>query len=353
MEEAPRQTTHRFLLLLALVAVLLASWIILPFWKALLLAAILSSLLRQPMERLARLFRGRRSPAALVVTMGVLVALIIPLGGLGVIVVRQVVQGIQWVAEGLSSGGIHGLLERLPDPVAEAAREVAQALPEIRLRLEQLLTTGGRAAAVVGGAVAATSELLIRALLMLVALFFFLMDGQRLVAWVEANFPMRQGQLRGLLEEFRRTSRSVLVASFGTAIIQAVVAGVGYFVARAPVPVLLILLTLAAGLIPAVGGGVVVGLVGIVQIIAGHPISGVFLIGWGVAVVGLVDNFARPYLIKGGMELPGGVVFFALLGGIAAFGGIGLVVGPLIVTLIISVLKLLREDLQSSGPAAR
>ena len=65
----------------------------------------------------------------------------------------------------------------------------------------------------------------------------------------------------------------------------------------------------------------------------------------------LSDNVARPYLLKGGMELHGGLVFFALLGGLAVFGGIGLVVGPLILTFLVAVLKLYRREF--GGPAAR
>jgi predicted PurR-regulated permease PerM len=63
-----------------------------------------------------------------------------------------------------------------------------------------------------------------------------------------------------------------------------------------------------------------------------------------VAVVGISDNFARPWLLKGGMELHGGLVFFALLGGLAVFGGIGLLLGPLILTFLITVTRLYRRE---------
>jgi predicted PurR-regulated permease PerM len=61
-------------------------------------------------------------------------------------------------------------------------------------------------------------------------------------------------------------------------------------------------------------------------------------------VVSLSDNVARPYLLKGGMELHGGLVFFALLGGLAVFGGVGLIVGPLILTFLVTAMKLYRRE---------
>ena len=88
------------------------------------------------------------------------------------------------------------------------------------------------------------------------------------------------------------------------------------------------LATFVVALVPALGGTVMVVAVGLVLFATGHVLGGVFLIAWGAAVVSLIDNVARPFLLKGGMELHGGVVFFALLGGLAMFGGIGLVLGP-------------------------
>jgi predicted PurR-regulated permease PerM len=76
----------------------------------------------------------------------------------------------------------------------------------------------------------------------------------------------------------------------------------------------------------------------------GHTVGGIFLVIWGVVVVALSDNLARPWLLKGGMELHGGVVFFSLIGGLAVFGGIGLLVGPMILTFLVAVLRLYRRE---------
>jgi len=101
---------------------------------------------------------------------------------------------------------------------------------------------------------------------------------------------------------------------------------------------------IVVALIPAVGGASVVVIVGIIQLATGHPISGGILVAWGLVVVSLVDNVARPFLLKGGMELHGGVVFFSLLGGLSVFGAIGLVIGPLVVTFLLAVVKMYERE---------
>jgi predicted PurR-regulated permease PerM len=69
-----------------------------------------------------------------------------------------------------------------------------------------------------------------------------------------------------------------------------------------------------------------------------------FLAVWGIVVVGLVDNVIKPLLIKRGMEIHGGVVFFSLLGGLATFGAIGLLVGPLVVSMFLALLSIYHRD---------
>ncbi|MGC4120292.1 MAG: AI-2E family transporter [Myxococcales bacterium] len=345
MDVSP-STSHRILVGLALISIALTVWIIRPFWAALFLAAVLAGALRRPMGWLSAHLRGKRSPAALLLTLAVLFTIAVPVAGLGAVVIAELLQGIEWLRGVFASQGVEGLIQRLPDGLEKAARNLASSIPDAQAYLQRFASASGQAAAAVGGAVAATTHLLLQGAMMLIALYFFLTDGDRLVAWLDANAPLRHGQLVSLIDEFRRTATSVLWASVGTAAIQTAVAAVGYLIARAPVPIFLVLLTFVVALIPAVGGGLVVVSAGIVQLVSGHVISGVFLIVWGVFAVGLVDNFTRPYLLKGGMALHGGIVFFALLGGVAAFGGIGLIVGPLIVTFLMSVTRLYRRDLE-------
>jgi predicted PurR-regulated permease PerM len=305
------------------------------------------------MEWLARRLGARRKVAATVLTLGVLGVVLLPVTWFGAILLGQAIQGIQWLRDTLKSQGVAGLLDHLPDLVRAAADALVDRVPELQKEIGRLAgERGTQAAAAVGGVLARTGSLLFQSAMMLIAFFFFLVDGGRLVVWLDAHVPLPPGEFRELTEDFRQTSVSVLLATLGTAAVQSSIATIGYFLARAPSPLFLGLVTFFLSLIPAVGAAVVVLTVAVLLAATGHVLAGVFLAAWGLAVVGLVDNVVRPYLLKDGMELHGALVFFALLGGIAAFGAIGLVAGPIILTFLVAALKLYRKEFCEPTPPA-
>jgi predicted PurR-regulated permease PerM len=344
---------RRLLVFLVLAALALTAAIVRPFWVAFFLAAVVAAALSPAQEWLSARFGGRRAVAATVLTVGVLVLVVLPVAAMGTVLVNQVIEGVTWLRKTVESGGVWGLVERLPAPVARAAKEVLDAIPEPQAQLQRLAgEKGAGAATAVGGAIAATGTALFQTGMMLIALYFLLVDGRRLVGWIDARMPLRPGQLRGLLEDFRATSVSVLVATLGSAAIQAAVGAVGYLVARAPNLLFLVLATFLVALVPVAGGFVMVGAVAALLLATGHVAAGIFLAVWA-AVVSIADHVARPYLMKGGMELHGGVVFFALLGGLAAFGGIGLLLGPLVLTFLVAALRLYRTEFGRPGQSDR
>jgi predicted PurR-regulated permease PerM len=283
----------------------------------------------------------------------VVLVLLLPIAGLGAVIVQQVIAGAEWFRGALQSEGVEGLLHRLPAPAADLARRALGAIPPPAEVFQRLAGRGGEAAAAVGGVLAATGSAVFQLAMTLVAFFFFLTDGHALIGWLDARVPLRPGQFRALVDDFRKTSVSVLVATVATAGIQTATALVGYLIARAPSPIFLAITTFVVALVPALGGTVAVVVVGLLLLATGSTISGLFLVAWAILAVALVDNVARPFLIKGGVELNGGVVFFALLGGVAVYGGLGLLIGPLAVTFLVSALRLYQHEfggaLESGG----
>jgi predicted PurR-regulated permease PerM len=143
-----------------------------------------------------------------------------------------------------------------------------------------------------------------------------------------------------------------VVSTIITSLVQAGAALVGYYIARVPNPVFFAAVTFFIAFIPAVGAASVCLVAALLLLLTAHPYSALFLAIWGLTVVALVDNIVKPYLIKGGMEMHGAIVFFSLVGGIAAFGAAGLLVGPLIVTLFLALLRMYDRDFRPGGPRA-
>jgi predicted PurR-regulated permease PerM len=257
------------------------------------------------------------------------------------------VEGFQWLREALASQGIAGLVERLPHWLEPLGRRFITSLPALLAELERMVGAGGgQAVTALGNILAITGVAIVKLVVALVALYFFLVDGHKLVAWLETNAPLAPGQFRELVGEFRSTAVSVLVATVATAGIQAGAALIGFLLASAPGPLFLTTVTFLVALVPAVGGTVVVLAVALLQYATGHEVAAGFLLVWAVGVVSLVDTLARPYLLRGGMALPIGIIFLALLGGVAAFGVIGVLLGPLVVTFLIAALRIWRRDVE-------
>jgi predicted PurR-regulated permease PerM len=342
---AKEQTARRFFLgLLAAVTVLLAL-LIRPLASALIVAVVMAGVLSPLHRRLARRLRNRRGLAAGILVLGLVVVLLGPAVALGTFLVREGIEAVRLVAGIARSEGIPALVDKLPEPLAKVAHALVDRVLEGEQSLAgQLGAHGTQAAATVFGALSATGSVLFGLAMMLIALYFLLAQTDELIAWLDAASPLRPGQTRELLVQLKRVSFSVVVSTIATAAVQSLVALLGYFIARLPNAVFFAAVTFLVALIPAVGAASACVAASGILFVTGHVYAGVFLAAWGLLVVGLVDNVIKPLLMRAGMEMRGVLVFFALMGGLGAFGPVGLVVGPLVVALFLTLVRMWRRD---------
>jgi predicted PurR-regulated permease PerM len=344
------QTRRRFLVLLLAAATLLFAFLIRPLASALLTAAVLAGVLWPLQMRIANRLRGRRNLAAGVLVTGVVVAIVGPILGMSAFVVDEASKGVQFVSETVKSEGVLGLIEKLPTGIRDAARSAFKLVEErtgadVGEKLtEQVQSQGPGAAAAVGRAVAATWGFVFNSTMMLIALFFLLVQGNELVAWLDGILPLGKGQTRELLTEFKKVSYAVVVATVVTAAAQGGVALIGYLIASVPHPIFFAAITFFGAFIPAIGAASFSLLAALILLVTGHPYMALFLAVWSVTAVALIDNVVKPLVVKGGMDMPGAVVFFSLIGGLGAFGPIGLMLGPLIVAFFVAILRMYRRD---------
>ena len=351
---APRSegTARWTIIVLTVLALVLMAVIIRPFASALFVAAVLAGALHPWYQRFTRRLKGRRQVAAVLVTVAVALVVVIPVASLTLVLAREAAAGVAYVRDTLRSEGTAGLVADLPLPLRALARKVLDQLPQDQGQLQDLTgAQGGNAARAVGGVLTATWGVVVQMAMMLIAFFFLLMDGEDLVEWLSDVAPLQKGQTRELLSDFRKVSVTVMISSAATAAIQALAALVGYLLARLPHAFFFGVVTFVVGLVPAVGAGAVALAAAAFLFLGGHPRAALFLALWGVLVVGLVDNLIKPYLMKGTVELHGAVIFFALIGGVAVFGPIGILAGPLIVSFFLAVVRMWDRAIDE-GPEA-
>jgi predicted PurR-regulated permease PerM len=184
------------------------------------------------------------------------------------------------------------------------------------------------------------------------AFYTFLSEGARLHEWLLVHSPLARGQFHRLSCAFTEVGHGLLVGVGLTALLQGVVASVGYLVCGVPQPLVLGLVTVFASLIPSVGSGLVWVPVTAGLALSGRPGAAVAMLIIGCAV-SLVDNLVRPLLAQyGELRMNGLLLFVAMLGGIAVFGAGGLLLGPLLVRLAIEGLTMLREAAPEAFPSS-
>jgi predicted PurR-regulated permease PerM len=339
-------------LVLTVLATYLLSRVIRPFAAALFIAAVFAGAMSPLYERLAARMGGRRNLAAGVTTLAILLVVILPLAWLAVVLAQEVADGANYVRRTLRSEGVGGLVADLPAPLRAAAQKILDRLPEPEELQQVAGAQGGRAASALGGVVSGTWHAIVQMVMMLIAFFFLLVDGPKLVNWAVEVLPLRRQQTLTLLTDFRKVTVAVLVSSILTSAIQAAVAFVGYLLARVPNPMFFAFATFLVGLVPAVGATSVALGAALIVFLSGRPGAALFLLVWGVLFVGLSDNVVKPYLIRGGVELHGAVVFFSLIGGLSFFGPVGLLAGPLIVSFFIAVVHMWKAELDAADDRA-
>ena len=335
----------RFFIALLVIATLLLGLVIMPVAKELLLAAVLAGVLWPVQEWLTRHLRGHRGIAAGLITFAAIVLLLGPIAMLATFVIRDGADGVRFVSQAVQSDDVARLVDHLPDGARDAIHDVINRMPkDVSEVMGQVGDQRGQAVTTAGKVLVATGGVLFHAVLMLIALFFLFVRGGDFVRWLDNISPLRSGQTLELLATFRRVSLAVIASAAVTAAVQAAAALVGFWIARVPSPFFFALLTFFLAFVPAIGAAVVCLFAALLLLVTGHPYMAAFLAAWGLVVVGLVDNLVKPLLIRRGMEIHGAIVFFSLIGGLATFGAIGLLLGPLILALFLAMLRMYHRD---------
>src|SRR5882672_5461453 len=335
----------RIILLALLIVALILVWLIIrPFAAALFMALVIAVTFYPWRKRLTARLGGHRTIASFLITLGLLIALVLPVVTLGVVAVREAADTLDYMHQVLAEEGVEGVIRLIPDPLQSWVARMWEQLPRKDQNAEFIFDLERRGAGMIPRALNWAGQIVGQTALMMIGLFFMLLDGGRLAGWVAETTPLPRRHLRELFREFRTVSATVLLGSIVTAGVQAAVAFGGYLIAHAPNPSFLALVTFFLGLIPILGAGGFSFLVAVYLYLTGHLPSAIFLAAWSALVVGTVDNVIKPSLRKGGRQLHGAIVFFALLGGLAAFGPVGLLLGPLSVSLLLAVLRIYQRD---------
>jgi predicted PurR-regulated permease PerM len=317
-----------FLIIFAAVSAL-SFFMLLPFLGTLAIAAVFATLFYPLFLRLKRLLALPDSATAGLVLVIVVLLVLLPLGVLGYLVFLEA-RDVLSVLELNGVGGSHvkGLL-------AQAEFYIEQYVPDFNFNIREYAgEVVGTLSASLGSIFARAAEALLAVFLGLIAFFYFLKDGKRLSQSVITYSPLRDDHDEEILGRLTVTVNSVVKGTLLVALIQGVIAGVGLALFGVPNPVLLGMLAGIAALVPAVGTAVVVAPAVLYLFFFGSPSMALGLLVWGVFAVGLIDNLIGPHLMGRGTHIHPLFVLLSVLGGLALFGPMGFLLGPIALSLL-------------------
>ena len=340
---------------LALVAVLtlLLYRVLEPFLSPLAWAVVLGFLLHPLQVRLTRWCRGRSSVAAALLTGLAFIVFVGPLTILGGVFASQasvLVAGLQRLVAELRLGNVNDLtqLPAAQDLLGWMQRHLEVSTDQVRNwvaagaehLLQPLAALGGQAFLGAIGTVVNFS-------LMLFLLFFLLRDGSSMLRAVLGLVPLADARKRALAAHVGNVTRAVVFGTLVTSALQGVSVAIAFALVSLPSPIVFGALAAVLSVVP-VGGTALVWVPAALWLLAdGRLGAAAFLFAWGVLIVGSADNLVRPLLISGRTEVPTLAVFVGVLGGLAAFGLVGMFLGPLLISLTIVLVRFGDESLAS------
>jgi predicted PurR-regulated permease PerM len=319
-------------------AALVLLWIVLPVGVGVLLGALLAFTAYPSYRRLARR-TGRPTLSSLALT---LLAAVAVAGTLGTLLYLLVLQGVALFAAlppSFAPGGSAAhLVDRLAGPFAAVKMRPDDIADKVRNALGGIASSLAQWTARI---VAVILDGLLGLFFLAITMFFVLVHWSELTRRVEHLMPINPHHTRRLLRGLYRLGRQTIIGNFGTALVQGVIAGVGYAVVHIPGAAFFGAITAVASLIPVFGTPLVWAPVGLLLFAQGRAGAGLFELLWGAfAVVALCDYVVRPKLLGRGNSMSTWMTFVALFGGVKIFGFVGFLLGPLLAGLASDSLRL-------------
>ena len=334
-----RDTANKsaLLLLVILISAIFLS-MIRTFLMAIFLAGIFSALAHPLYKRFERWYGGRRALASLSTLFLIIIIVIVPLGTLMGVVTGQALKVGQavtpWVQEQIAQPGeFHKLLNSLPfyDEIAPYSKIIWRKVGELIGSISQFLISSLSTATM--GAV----NLLFMTFAMLYTMFFFLMDGDKLLYKILYYLPLKdQDELR-ILDRFTSVTRATLKGTAVIGILQGGLAGIAFWIVGIPSAVFWGTIMAVLSIIPGIGTTLVWGPAVIILAAGGNFTKAVGLGIFCAIIVGSIDNLLRPILVGKDTQMHELMIFFGTLGGIIMFGVMGMIIGPIVAALFITI----------------
>ena len=313
----------------------LAFVIVLPFVEYVVLAALLAYVLNPLHRRLAS--RLGEITAAISLIVGTLFVIVVPL----LYVISVFIADLRAIARGESGLDAAEIEARILESTGVEI-DVAEVLTSGAQQIFEVLFDG------VGGVVAGTLKISMGLAVMVFLLYYLLLEGEAFVEWFSDLVPLPAHVIDRLLSKLDAVTWGVVIGHISVAVAQALLAGIGLWAAGVPDAAFWTFIMVILSLLPLIGAFMVWGPASVyLAVVAGDVGNGLLLALYGLTVVSLFDNYARPIVIDRRAHINPGVLLLGVVGGIYAVGFTGVFVGPIVIGVLVAAMETYRTEFEA------
>jgi predicted PurR-regulated permease PerM len=336
-----------FILSLTFLSIYLLYQILSPFLSSIIWAILLAIISYPLFQKLQRLLKKKEFPSALIMTLLVLLIIVLPFTLLLASLASEVVDTYHRVEEMIKTGQLQAYWERIKEiPVLKwiLARlgqhfdfSQMDPLPLLLKNLKQISTfIFNQTTTLLKG----FSTFIVGFFFTLLSLYYLFKDGSRFFNGLKEIIPLASKERDLLIQRFKDMIYATIYGGILIAVVQGILGGLSFWVLGLPSPILWGTAMALLSFIPIGGTALIWAPAAIILLMGGAILKGLILLGVGVLVISMVDNLLRPFFISSRTNIHPLLLFFAVLGGIQAFGLIGVVAGPLVATLFLTLIEI-------------
>ena len=305
----------------------------------------------KPLHRaLTRALFGMRTLASFLTCLILALVILVPLVSLVSIIANQALEFSGTVHQGLQSGqlwqwvnakitALQSWLVHLNLPVPPEQIKLEQIIQTVLTRASEFIYTNAV------GLLKGFTYFFLNLVLVLFIAFFMFIQGDDFISQIIKLSPLEAAHNDEILRETETTIKATLWGTVIVAFVQGILGGVGFWIFGLPQPAFWGTVMIPTAVIPVVGSALIWGPAAVYLIVMGHVGPGVGLIIWGGVFVSVIDNLLKPMLMKGSRSTPSIFILFSILGGITYFGMIGFILGPLILSFLLSLLRIYQKTI--------
>lgn len=335
MDSAKHHSIY-FLLICIVATFALVYFIISPFLGPLIVAAVFAFLFLPIYKKIVISLKGLVSVSAMLTTLIAIIIILIPISFVGIQIFKEASQLYKSFATEEST-----ISEDSAEVLVDRARVVLPIPESFKVDFKQYAQKGLELVLQNLGAIfSSITKSLLNVFVFLIAFYFFLKDGERLKDYFVEVSPLDDKDDKKIIDRLKLAVSATVKGSLSIGLIQGILTGIGFAIFGVPNAVLWGTVAAIAALIPGVGTALIIFPAVIFLFVTESGFEGFGLLAWGIIAVGLIDNFLSPRLVGKGMKLHPLLVFISVLGGLAFFGPLGFLLGPLSVSVFLALIDI-------------